>query len=62
MRRTVLAGTGEATVHRADGSSETIPIAGTPRSYPLVQTTGIEAGVLTLDVTPGVEVYSFTFG
>lgn len=60
--RTVLAGTGEVTVHRADGSSETIPIAGTPRSYPLVQTRGIEAGVLTLDVTPGVEVYSFTFG
>lgn len=60
--RTVLAGSGQITVRHDDGSTTTIDVDGTPRSYGLVETDEIERGVLTVDVTPGVQVYSYTFG
>lgn len=60
--RMVLAGTGELRVTRADGSTETIAVDGTPRSYAVVDGEEIGAGVLEVQVDPGVQVYSFTFG
>ncbi len=60
--RMVLAGTGEVRVTRDDGSKTTISVSGTPRSYAVVEGSDNAAGVLTIEVDPGVEVYSFTFG
>lgn len=60
--RMVLAGDGEVRVARGDGTTETITVSGTPRSYELVKDPGIAADVLSIEVDPGVEVYSFTFG
>ena len=60
--RTVLAGSGQITVHHDDGSTETITVDGTPRSYGLVDAGEVRRGVLTVDVSQGVQVYSFTFG
>lgn len=60
--RMVLAGSGEITVRRDDGSEETITVDGTPRSYALLEAVASETGVLTVEVPSGVEVYSFTFG
>ncbi|QNA93303.1 MULTISPECIES: cytochrome c biogenesis protein DipZ [unclassified Microbacterium] len=60
--RIVVAGSGDIVVRRDDGSSETVAVDGTPRSYELVKQDDIAEGTLTLDVPPGVEVYSFTFG
>ncbi|WP_194410990.1 cytochrome c biogenesis protein CcdA [Microbacterium cremeum] len=62
--RMVLAGEGEVRV-RGDGAStvaEAVPVSGTPRSYPVVTGHGGGPGVLEVEVSPGVEVYSFTFG
>ncbi|MFS0854685.1 cytochrome c biogenesis protein DipZ [Microbacterium sp. 179-I 3D4 NHS] len=60
--RVVLAGSGILTVEDEKGRTQTIEVDGTPRSYGLVKRDDIAAGVLTLDVPEGVEVYSFTFG
>lgn len=60
--RIVVAGSGELTITSADGRSRTIAVDGTPRSYGLVDEDAITEGVLTVEVSPGVEVYSFTFG
>ncbi|WP_337006969.1 MULTISPECIES: cytochrome c biogenesis protein DipZ [unclassified Microbacterium] len=60
--RIVVAGSGDIKVRRDDGSTETITIDGTPRSYELVKQKDIAAGTLTLEVPSGIEVYSFTFG
>ena len=60
--RVVVAGTGDIELRRDDGSTETIAIDGTPRSYELLKQTDIAEGTLTLDVPPGIQVYSFTFG
>lgn len=60
--RIVVAGTGEFTVNRSDGSVDTIVASGTPKSYALVTQDVVRSGVLTLDIPPGIEVYSFTFG
>ncbi len=60
--RVVVAGTGDIELRRDDGSTETIAIDGTPRSYELLKQADIAEGTLTLDVPPGIQVYSFTFG
>ncbi|MDF2506885.1 MAG: thiol:disulfide interchange protein [Microbacterium sp.] len=60
--RVVVAGSGEIVLRRDDGSTETIAIDGTPRSYELLKQDDIAEGTLTLDVPPGIQVYSFTFG
>ena len=60
--RIVVAGSGEIVVRRDDGSTETIAVDGTPRSYELVKQADIAEGTLTLEVPTGIEVYSFTFG
>lgn len=60
--RMVLAGAGDLHITRADGSTETITVDGTPRSYAVLDADDIDAGVLEVQVDAGVEVYSFTFG
>lgn len=60
--RIVVSGSGSL-VLRADGESpRTITVDGTPRSYSLLDAAEVGTGTLTLEVTPGVNVYSFTFG
>ncbi|MDR5698634.1 cytochrome c biogenesis protein CcdA [Agromyces aerolatus] len=59
--RVVLGGEGTVTV--TDGDRETrIDVSGVPRSYLLVQADSLGSGTLTVDVSPGVDAYSFTFG
>jgi len=60
--RMVAAGTGELRVRVDGGEPQMIPVSGTPRSYPLVDSGEAGEGVLEVEVEPGVEVYSFTFG
>lgn len=60
--RVVLAGEGAVTITRSDGSKDVIDVSGTPRSYELVKSDDVQADLLTVDVDPGVEAYSFTFG
>ncbi|MEJ1088981.1 cytochrome c biogenesis protein CcdA [Microbacterium sp. Mu-80] len=59
--RVVLAGSGEIVARLDDGTSTTIRVDGTPRSYPLVEGEAHD-GILTLELTPGVRAFSFTFG
>lgn len=60
--RMVLAGTGTVRV-RVDGSGwRDIPVAGTPRSYAVVEDANGAAATLEVRAPMGVEVYSFTFG
>ena len=60
--RVVLAGSGEIRVTHEDGSTQTVTVDGTPRSYGLVDRDAIERGTITLEVPSGIETYSFTFG
>ncbi|GGM57023.1 cytochrome c biogenesis protein CcdA [Microbacterium saperdae] len=60
--RVVLAGSGEIRVTHEDGSTGTITVDGTPRSYGLVDRDAIDEGTITLEVPSGIETYSFTFG
>lgn len=60
--RMVLAGEGSVRVRAADGTETTLDVTGTPRSYEIARTDSLQTGVVTVDVDPGVEVYSFTFG
>jgi cytochrome c biogenesis protein CcdA/thiol-disulfide isomerase/thioredoxin len=60
--RMVLAGEGEVR-YRLDGGEEVvIEVSGTPRSYELLRGDDGLAGVIDVEVSPGVEAYSFTFG
>ncbi|GAA5203178.1 cytochrome c biogenesis protein CcdA [Microbacterium jejuense] len=60
--RMVLAGEGDVRVRLDDGTTQTVRVSGTPRSYPVAQVPDTGAHVLDVEVSPGVEVYSFTFG
>lgn len=60
--RTVLAGTGEITVRVDGGAPTVIAVDGTPRSYALLKAESSRTGTIEIDVSPGVQVYSFTFG
>ena len=61
--RMVLAGEGEVRVRLFDGKDETVAVSGTPRSYAVAERAGDgEPHVLDVEVSAGVEVYSFTFG
>jgi thiol-disulfide isomerase/thioredoxin len=57
----VLSGEGRVVITDQDGTTRTIDVSGTPRSYPLV-IDGPGSGVLTIAVSTGVEAYSLTFG
>jgi cytochrome c biogenesis protein CcdA/thiol-disulfide isomerase/thioredoxin len=60
--RMVLAGEGEVRVRLDGGREETVAVSGTPRSYLVAENTDAAAHVLDVAVSPGVAVYSFTFG
>ena len=54
---------GKGTVkYRIDGKSYTQRVGGFPNSYPLAKTATIQKGTVDVTVSPGVTVYSFTFG
>ncbi|WP_344096350.1 cytochrome c biogenesis protein CcdA [Microbacterium deminutum] len=60
--RMVLAGSGTVTVRLDDGAAKKISVDGVPRAYSVVEGADGSSGVLDVSVSPGVEVYSFTFG
>lgn len=60
--RAVLAGSGTVTVEVEGGETRSIDVGGTPRSVRVVEDGDPDSGALDLEVPPGVEVYSFTFG
>ncbi|MFC8192832.1 cytochrome c biogenesis protein DipZ [Cellulomonas sp. NPDC057328] len=65
--RTVVGGEGTVTavVRDADGTvvdRVTHEVAGAPRSYRLLAQPDVGTGTVELEATPGVQVYSFTFG
>ncbi|KAF2415823.1 cytochrome c biogenesis protein CcdA [Microbacterium sp. B35-30] len=60
--RMVLAGEGEVRVRLDGGPEQTLAVSGTPRSYAVAEGAVGSAQVLDVIVSPGVEVYSFTFG
>ncbi|NUP74630.1 MAG: redoxin domain-containing protein [Sinomonas sp.] len=57
----VLGGTGALTVHAPDGD-RTVTVDGTPRSYVLVDGPTAQTGTIDVTASPGLELYSFTFG
>ena len=59
--RIVLAGEGRITSTVNGGDPKVIEVGGTPRSYPL-RDGDPGSGTIEVEVAPGVEVYSFTFG
>lgn len=59
--RMVLAGEGEVTVV-TDGTSRTISVSGTPKSYELIPAGSESSGELEVRVSRGVQAFSFTFG
>lgn len=60
--RMVMAGSGQVQVTDASGAQSSIEVSGTPRSYEVAAPGEGREGTLTVEVDPGVEVYSFTFG
>jgi cytochrome c biogenesis protein CcdA/thiol-disulfide isomerase/thioredoxin len=59
--RMVLAGEGEVTV-RVGGEERVVSVDGVPRSYSVVEGGNGSRTTLEVQVSPGVDVYSFTFG
>ncbi len=56
-----VGGTGTLTVIR-NGMRTTIAVSGEPNIYDLVKLAGPERGTLEVELTPGLQAYSFTFG
>ncbi|MGO2860701.1 MAG: cytochrome c biogenesis protein DipZ [Brevibacterium sp.] len=59
--RMVLAGEGRVKA-KVNGKSMTIDVSGTPRSYRLLKTDENGSGAIEVELPPGVQAYSFTFG
>ncbi|MFF7294241.1 hypothetical protein ACFY9N_17050 [Microbacterium sp. NPDC008134] len=59
--RVVLAGKGTVTFTVDGGATQTLDVDGTPNSHQLLKE-AVTSGTVDLTVSPGVEVYSFTFG
>jgi cytochrome c biogenesis protein CcdA/thiol-disulfide isomerase/thioredoxin len=59
--RVVLGGEGEVVIRDGD-REERIDVTGVPRSYAVSETDSIGSGSVTVEVGPGVDAYSFTFG
>ncbi|OCB35761.1 thiol:disulfide interchange protein [Mycobacterium malmoense] len=57
----VVGGTGTLTVTR-DGKTTTTPIGGAPTLHQIVADPDTHAGQLDMGVSPGLQVFSFTFG
>ncbi|GAA5150236.1 cytochrome c biogenesis protein DipZ [Microbacterium pseudoresistens] len=60
--RMVLAGSGEVVIRGANGKQKTVTVDGDPGSYGVLGNSAVRTGVLEVDVSEGVQVYSFTFG
>ncbi|WP_345799887.1 cytochrome c biogenesis protein DipZ [Microbacterium sp. AZCO] len=60
--RMVLSGEGEVRVRLDGGAESVVSVSGTPRSYEVARGVGGRDAVLDVTVSPGVAVYSFTFG
>ena len=65
--RTVVGGEGTVTAVVRDASGAVVDeveheISGSPRSYRLLARPDLTTGTVELRATPGVQVYSFTFG
>lgn len=63
----VLGGTGKVTVIRRDAAGDetgrdTFAVDGSPRSYPMVKNDAVAEGSVELEVSPGIQAFSFTFG
>jgi len=56
-----VGGTGTVTA-TVDGKTTTYPVSGAPNIYTVLHRTTEERGLLKLTLTPGLSVYSFTFG
>jgi cytochrome c biogenesis protein CcdA/thiol-disulfide isomerase/thioredoxin len=56
-----VGGTGTLTVVR-NGVRTTIPVSGEPNIYDLVDLARSQHGTLDVELTPGLQAYSFTFG
>ncbi|HCJ48048.1 MAG TPA: thiol:disulfide interchange protein [Microbacterium sp.] len=59
--RVVVAGEGEIRATLDGAEEKIIDVSGTPRSYELLKGDSTD-GILELEVSPGLQVYSFTFG
>ncbi|MFI9387286.1 cytochrome c biogenesis protein DipZ [Kutzneria sp. NPDC052558] len=57
----VLGGSGTVTA-QANGKTQTIAVSGEPKLYTLVDNGPYQRSTLTLDFTPGIDAYDFTFG
>jgi thiol-disulfide isomerase/thioredoxin len=57
----VVGGTGTITVTR-DGMSETQPISGPPQSHQIVALDRVTDGTIEVQPSPGLKMYSFTYG
>ena len=60
-RYIVVGGTGNLTVTH-DGKTTTVPINGPPSSHQIVGRKDIARGLVEVRLSPGVEVFSFTYG
>ncbi|RIJ69732.1 cytochrome c biogenesis protein DipZ [Nakamurella silvestris] len=58
----VLGGSGQVTVKRDGAVLSTFQVSGTPHLYPIVDGADHEQATIELDVTPGIQAYTFTFG
>jgi hypothetical protein len=58
----VLGGDGTVGVSFNGRLVKTVHVAGVPTLYTLFSGSELQSGLLTLDVSPGVEAYDFTFG
>jgi cytochrome c biogenesis protein CcdA/thiol-disulfide isomerase/thioredoxin len=56
-----IGGTGTITTH-VDGKTKTLKVGGAPNIYTVVDLDGTATGIVLIDVSPGLQVYSFTFG
>ena len=60
--RIVVSGEGTLSVSRDGKATRDVDVSGTPRSYELQAGEGALEGTIEVEVPPGVDVYSFTFG
>jgi hypothetical protein len=58
----VISGHGTVGVSYNGRHLTTVPISGIPKLYTLFSGNVLQTGELTLNVSPGVEAYDFTFG
>jgi cytochrome c biogenesis protein CcdA/thiol-disulfide isomerase/thioredoxin len=57
-----VGGTGTLTVHGSDGATQTIAVSGAPDIRTVVSSSSVHSGTVTIDVSPGLSLYSLTFG